>query len=67
MNKKLKDFEFQPPEKIGNTKVSYAESTIAEFRGDYWITLIERSLPSDTIEDKIWEFNLNTGKLLRTQ
>lgn len=51
-----------PPAYIHGAKIIILKDSQREYKGELWVTL----LPEDEADDRIWEFSLTTGWLLKT-
>ena len=53
--------EKKPPAEILGTPV-YQSGKGLVLQGETWVTLV----PEDDYDDRIWEFSLSTGRLIKT-
>jgi hypothetical protein len=53
----------KPPKKVDGIPVVAHEDNPMEIRGGIWITLV----PKDDNVDALWEFDLLSGKILKTR
>lgn len=59
----MKSKLLKPPTHIGSTEVIVASREPMEVKGGLWVTLVPTEFDED--DDRLWEFDIRSGRLLK--